>query len=381
MTIHDHTDPADRAAALCRLLRLPGPSGLAVVGAGTVAAVHHHPAPPARPPPRPVRDRGRAAGAGAVRQGRRIPAARRDPLPRPHPPRRPTHRHRPLPAAGRRRRLARRWPISSGRPPARSSYAAPPIDGNDQPRRLRFGAQLDARPVTGAADRDTHGAQLHPETVAAYIAKYATKAAADLPTDHNGGNGHLRRLQATLRQLAGRAAFAALTGGEEPYRGWGRWVDMLGFRGHLATKSRRYSTTLGRLRQARRDYARRTRPHPPRDSDRLGRPRPDDLDETTLVIGVAGGSPAWAGSPPAMPPSPPPPLPAPAMTDPARHISASPDDQPIPWSEELAVKGERSESRSDAEGALDGRDGDQTITSRVRPRPRRAQEGQAYGRC
>ena len=49
------------------------------------------------------------------------------------------------------------------------------------------------------------------------------------------------------------AAIAALTGGEEPYRGWGRWVDMLGFRGHLATKSRRYSVTLGRLRPARRD--------------------------------------------------------------------------------------------------------------------------------
>jgi hypothetical protein len=68
-------------------------------------------------------------------------------------------------------------------------------NGGDQARRLRFGAQVDARPVTGQADRETHGAQLHPETVAAYIAKYATKAAADLPTDRDGGNGHLRRLQ------------------------------------------------------------------------------------------------------------------------------------------------------------------------------------------
>ncbi len=29
---------------------------------------------------------------------------------------------------------------------------------------------------------------------------------------------------------------------------------MLGFRGHFSTKSRRYSTTLGELRQARADY-------------------------------------------------------------------------------------------------------------------------------
>ena len=163
-------------------------------------------------------------------------------------------------------------------------YLAPAIDAHDQPRRLRFGAQLDARPVTGAADRDTHGGQLHPETVAAYIAKYTTKAAADLPTDHNGGNHHLRRLQATSRQLASRAAFTALTGGEEPYRGWGRWVDMLGFRGHLATKSRRYSTTLGRLRQARRDYARHTRtPHHETPTGWVDQDQ--DLDETTLVVG------------------------------------------------------------------------------------------------
>ena len=81
------------------------------------------------------------------------------------------------------------------------AYTAPPIDGNDQPRRLRFGAQLDARPVTGAADRETHGAQLHPETVAAYIAKYATKAAADLPTDQ-------QRRQRAPAPAAGHAAAA-----------------------------------------------------------------------------------------------------------------------------------------------------------------------------
>ncbi|CAM5726845.1 Replication initiation protein OS=Streptomyces antimycoticus OX=68175 GN=SSPO_052450 PE=4 SV=1 [Streptomyces antimycoticus] len=33
-----------------------------------------------------------------------------------------------------------------------------------------------------------------------------------------------------------------------------QWLHMLGFRGHFSTKSRRYSTTLGALRQARADY-------------------------------------------------------------------------------------------------------------------------------
>ncbi len=60
---------------------------------------------------------------------------------------------------------------------------------------------------------------------------------------------------------------------------------MLGFRGHLATKSRRYSTTLGRLRQARRDYTRRTQLRPRDTADRSGPTRTRTLEDTTLVIG------------------------------------------------------------------------------------------------
>jgi hypothetical protein len=87
-------------------------------------------------------------------------------------------------------------------------YDAPPLDQDDARRRLRFGAQLDAQPVTGAADRNTHSTQLHPETVAAYIAKYATKAADDFglaphriePGADLGAlpvSAHIRRLLAT----------------------------------------------------------------------------------------------------------------------------------------------------------------------------------------
>jgi hypothetical protein len=36
---------------------------------------------------------------------------------------------------------------------------------------------------------------------------------------------------------------------------------MLGYRGHFATKSRRYSTTMRALRAARRDWRRRQHPH------------------------------------------------------------------------------------------------------------------------
>ena len=62
---------------------------------------------------------------------------------------------------------------------------------------------------------------------------------------------------------------------------------MLGFRGHFATKSRRYSTTLGRLRSARRNWqklAAVARTRGPGD----GAEETDDLKESTLVIGQWG---------------------------------------------------------------------------------------------
>jgi hypothetical protein len=62
---------------------------------------------------------------------------------------------------------------------------------------------------------------------------------------------------------------------------------MLGFRGHFATKSRRYSVTLGRLRSARRRWQtaqlRKNRQGNGPAVD-VGADQDDD-DETTLVIG------------------------------------------------------------------------------------------------
>ncbi|GAA4986679.1 hypothetical protein GCM10023257_28010 [Streptomyces hyderabadensis] len=52
---------------------------------------------------------------------------------------------------------------------------------------------------------------------------------------------------------------------------------MLGFRGHFSTKSRRYSTTLGALRQVRADY------RAAQQRSALGLPDPDDDPETTTL--------------------------------------------------------------------------------------------------
>lgn len=95
----------------------------------------------------------------------------------------------------------------------------------------------------------------NPGRVAGYLAKYATKASetltgglthrirsrADLDNHHMPE--HIRRLVLTCWTLGGRPDLAHLR--------LRRWAHMLGFGGHYATRSRRYSLTLRALREAR----------------------------------------------------------------------------------------------------------------------------------
>ena len=114
--------------------------------------------------------------------------------------------------------------------------------------------------------------------VAAYIAKYATKAAEDFGlapqrihplTDLTpAGHDHIRRLSPT----AVRSARPPPTTPAPSWPTLTRWLHMLGFRGHFATKSRRYSVTLGRLRGERRSWRQRHSPDPPARPRAPGRP-------------------------------------------------------------------------------------------------------------
>ena len=118
------------------------------------------------------------------------------------------------------------------------------LPGDESARTLTWGKQFDVRPIVRREGLD--GA-LSDRAVAAYIAKYATKATEDLePT--GAGRDHIKRIKATVRELA------ALVDPEGPYEQLHRWDGMLGFRGHFSTKSRRYSVTLGSLRGARRTW-------------------------------------------------------------------------------------------------------------------------------
>ncbi|MFI6321563.1 replication initiator [Nonomuraea sp. NPDC050556] len=121
----------------------------------------------------------------------------------------------------------------------------------EQPARtLRWGTQLDIRPIT------LHG-DLTEQAVAAYVAKYATKATecvgildqrlsplTDLTTlpIHD----HARRLIAACFSLGALDDLAHLN--------LIHWAHMLGFGGHFSTRSRHFSTDLGTLRRERQDH-------------------------------------------------------------------------------------------------------------------------------
>ncbi|WP_432010210.1 replication initiator protein RepSA [Streptomyces cucumeris] len=143
-------------------------------------------------------------------------------------------------------------------------------------RVLRWGKQIDVQPISSFG----HGEEITEQAVASYVAKYATKAAETTGTvDHRVGNkeallllgvpDHPRRLIEACLDLHPHY----------PDRKLRDWAHMLGFRGHFSTKSRRYSTTLGALRQVRADY------RAAQQREALGLPDPDDHPEaTTLVV-------------------------------------------------------------------------------------------------
>ncbi|WP_107051441.1 replication initiator protein RepSA [Streptomyces sp. NRRL S-1022] len=126
-----------------------------------------------------------------------------------------------------------------------------PAAGDQAARTFRWGTQLDVRPIKAFGD----GSDITEQAVASYVAKYATKAAENTGTldrrigelselDRHGVPGHTRHLIEACKLLDPLY----------PDRRLWAWAHMLGFRGHFSSKSRRYSTTLGALRQARADY-------------------------------------------------------------------------------------------------------------------------------
>ncbi|MEU1600416.1 replication initiator protein RepSA [Streptomyces sp. NPDC005708] len=156
---------------------------------------------------------------------------------------------------------------------ARVAVDVPPA-GDQSARTLRWGTQLDVQPIGAFGG----GEDITEQAVASYVAKYATKAAETTGTvDRRIGNrealtlldvpDHPRRLIEACLDLHPLY----------PDRKLRDWAHMLGFRGHFSTKSRRYSTTLGALRQVRADY------RATQQRAALGLPDPDDDPEATTL--------------------------------------------------------------------------------------------------
>jgi hypothetical protein len=146
--------------------------------------------------------------------------------------------------------------------------------GSDQEavRGLRFGTQIDTQPLTPetpitASDSEAHdtarmtASRLSPRRAAAYLAKYVTKSLHDfgitarrLTAEAIGDldvSEHVRAILSTIAELAEHTASAGPS-----LAGIGRWLHTLGYRGHITTKSRHYSTTMGALRTARATWTR-----------------------------------------------------------------------------------------------------------------------------
>jgi Replication initiator protein, pSAM2 len=134
---------------------------------------------------------------------------------------------------------------------------------------IRFGTQIDTQPLRSQnyaipteSDPDVGMSRTSPRRVAGYLAKYVTKslqdfgvAAARLSAEAIGDlnvTDHVRAILSTIAHLADQAQ----TLGIDALAGIGRWLHTLGYRGHITTKSRRYSVTMGALRALRATWMR-----------------------------------------------------------------------------------------------------------------------------
>ena len=125
---------------------------------------------------------------------------------------------------------------------------------------IRWGPQLDTRTIQLPA-----GGSSPNIAVASYLAKYATKSTEAVGTVNCRITAANVSWYGNPRSHQGRLIRAAWHLGSHDHPDFAalrRWAHMLGYRGHFATKSRRYSTTMRALRAARADYRRRHNPAP-----------------------------------------------------------------------------------------------------------------------
>jgi hypothetical protein len=113
---------------------------------------------------------------------------------------------------------------------------------------LRFGPQTDVQPLRFAPGEDDD------RRVASYLAKYVTKSVAEFGLSPRrispravprlDVRPHVREILRTLLTLADSPGPPEMV----------KWLHTLGYRGHITTKTRAYSTTMGELRAHRAEW-------------------------------------------------------------------------------------------------------------------------------
>jgi len=138
------------------------------------------------------------------------------------------------------------------------TVAVPNSPGDGDGRVLRFGTQTDTQPLQ--PNQGGGPGEVTPRrsgrSVAAYLAKYVTKSVAEfgvsirrmspLAVAELDVTAHVRAILTTITDMAAHRS----------YDGMDRWLHTLGYRGHITTKSRLFSTTMGALRAYRATWTR-----------------------------------------------------------------------------------------------------------------------------
>ncbi|GAB2752691.1 plasmid replication initiator protein [Terrabacter koreensis] len=160
--------------------------------------------------------------------------------------------------------------------------------------RLRWGTQADTRTISDGAGRDSARStkRVHPEQVAAYLAKYLTKTTEDFGLSSAVGSSvHARLLGATPHVVRIIQAAEALSREGDEYARIADRYSTLGYRGHPITKSRLYSVTFGQIRRARRLFRSRPAALDPEANIRevLDEPAPEGFEVVSSFVYVGRG--------------------------------------------------------------------------------------------
>jgi hypothetical protein len=121
---------------------------------------------------------------------------------------------------------------------------------------LRFGEQIDIKIIKNPSGKQGSDSQLSGRQIAGYLAKYVTKSVADFgiavrrftaaAIEQLHVTGHVRQILRTIVTISAQETYTEMLA----------WIHTLGYRGHVVSKSRQFSTTMTALRERRRSWRR-----------------------------------------------------------------------------------------------------------------------------